>query len=708
MNTIDFILAVHNHQPVGNFDFVVEEAYRNAYRPFLEVLSRHPAVKIALHNSGCLLDWIQDRHPEYLDNLASLVERAQVEVLTGGYYEPILSSIPEADREGQIRKLTRWLRERFGTEPTGLWLTERVWEPSLAGSLARSGVRYTMTDDTHFLAAGVQPDRLWGHYLTEDQGEGVHVFPISKRLRYLIPFREPEETIEFLRGLAQEEPGRVAVLGDDGEKFGVWPGTHKLVYRENWLDRFFALLEQNQDWLRMRFPGEVIEDRPPLGKTYLPTASYDEMMEWALPPEAQKRYRRFREQVERNGRADAVFIRGGFWRNFFARYPESDHINKRMLRVRREALALGEDAAADRERALDLLWSAQCNCAYWHGVFGGLYLPHLREALYERILEAETVVERAGHGDADWSDAERVDFDADGDREVFLRNPELTLVLAPGEGGALQDLSAKQVRAALGNGLTRRPEAYHERIQHAGEAGDGGTRSIHDLLVAKEQGLEAFLHYDRYRRGSLQDHFLRSDTTIESFLAGNYGEEGDFLTGSYEAAIARSDGGQVASLRRTGSVWVQGEARRITVEKRVRLNGRGASFQVDYEIRNEEDREAWLWFAMEWNLAMMAGNSPDHRYRIPGVPEEASALASVGETKEATAASLVDGHRGFSVDLEWSEPATLWRMPVETVSLSESGFERIYQSSTLLPNWRLRLPAGESRRFTLRLAVKEL
>ena len=712
MNTINFLLAIHNHQPVGNFDAVVEEAYQKSYRPFLEVLARYPGVKVALHNSGCLIDWFRAHRPEYLDQLGALVERGQIELLTGGYYEPVLSSIPESDREGQVRKLSEWLARRFGQRPTGLWLTERVWEPSMVGPLARAGVRYTMTDDTHFIAAGLQRDALWGHYITEDQGVPLHVFPISKELRYAIPFRPVEETIALLRRLAEEEPDRTALLGDDGEKFGVWPNTYAHVYEEGWLARFFEALEANREWIRSRFPSEILGSVAPLGKVYLPTASYDEMMEWAMPPEAQRRFHAFHARVVREENGDAQFVRGGFWRNFFARYPESDHINKRMLQVRRKVERLDDHARGVRDEAIDLLWSAQCNCAYWHGVFGGLYLPHLRDALYRRILAAEEKTDRARHGETPWTEVERVDFDCDGDREVFLANPDLTLVLAPGEGGGLQELSVKPLQVALGNGLSRRPEAYHDKVRQAVSAteasGDGATRSIHDLVLSKEEGLERHLHFDTYRRVSLLDHFLRPDATPEAFHRGDYGEQGDFLTGSYEAATAEQSGDRIVSLRRTGRVWKDGEARRVSLEKLVRIGSRGALLDVVYHLENMDDRPLEAWFGVEWNFAMLAGDSPDHRYRIAGVPDESSAFNSLGETEGTASVVLLDRHRGFELRLAFEEPARLWRVPVETVSLSEAGFERIYQSSSPLPNWRLTLPPRERRRLGFRLEVNRL
>ena len=119
MEKIYLGLAIHNHQPIDNFHQVFELAYQHAYRPLVEALERHPGVRISLHYSGCLLDWLRENQPDFLGRISGLVERGQVEIMTGGYYEPILPIIPDADKLGQIAKLTSAIRDEFNFSPTG-------------------------------------------------------------------------------------------------------------------------------------------------------------------------------------------------------------------------------------------------------------------------------------------------------------------------------------------------------------------------------------------------------------------------------------------------------------------------------------------------------------------------------------------------------------------------------------------------------------
>src|ERR1700730_10606266 len=177
MHPIALSLAIHNPQPVGNFDHIFAEATDKAYAPLLTALERHPRIRLALHYSGPLLDWLRPHRPELLAPLRPLVARGQVELMTGGYYEPILAIIPDADKRGQIEKLTRSIADEFGYEAEGLWLAERVWEPHLARPIGEAGARYTIVDDAHFEAVGLDERHLLGYYLTEEEGVPLAIFP---------------------------------------------------------------------------------------------------------------------------------------------------------------------------------------------------------------------------------------------------------------------------------------------------------------------------------------------------------------------------------------------------------------------------------------------------------------------------------------------------------------------------------------------------
>lgn len=302
--------AVHCHQPVGNFDFVFENAFAQAYDPFVQVLERHPSIGVDFHFSGILLDWLDKNRPDYLDRVAALVDRGQCGLLAGAYYEPILPPIPHHDQVGQIVALRKRLKERFGVEPTGMWLAERVWEPGLPAALAEAGIEYTLLDGTHFKQVGFGEKDLFGRWLTESEGRVVSVYPIHDGVRDLIPFSDVERALQALRDLAVPG-GRDVVFGDDGEKFGDWPGTHNLCYTERWLERFFEQVESDPS-LSVRPVSEAYGSSKANGMAYLPAASYFEMMEWAESAVRQKELRNARTALKEADQWDDVapFVRG--------------------------------------------------------------------------------------------------------------------------------------------------------------------------------------------------------------------------------------------------------------------------------------------------------------------------------------------------------------------------------------------------------------
>jgi len=504
------VLIIHAHQPSGNFQHVFEECYKNAYLAFLDLLEQHPTIRAGLHYSGPLLLWIEKNRPNYFLRLRQLVSSGQIELIGGGFYEPILISIPESDQIEQLTRLADYIEKHFSKRPTGCWLAERVWEPQLPSTLAAANVAYTLVDDLPFLAAGFEPEELFGSYIAEDRGKSVWLFPGLKELRYLIPFRKVEESVEFFSKAAQIRPGGVAFFGDDMEKFGVWPGTFEHCYVDGWLESFFTALEENSSWLKTITPSDYISTHLPSGRADLPSASYAEMMEWVLPTKVRQRYSALHKEFA--GRPDLLdLFRGGAWRGFLRKYPESNLMHKKMLHVSARVASIpprrsSSEHSAQVLEARDLLLRGQSNDAYWHGVFGGLYAPHLRREIWHNLIRAETLADQLTPGGM-LPRVELLDYDADGAPELLFTAPEYQALLKPSDGATLSAFDFRTAAASIINSVLRRPEAYHTRLREAATtaaAGPAGAVSIHDQVRVKEPNLERFLHYDRFPRNSFR------------------------------------------------------------------------------------------------------------------------------------------------------------------------------------------------------------
>ncbi len=691
MSKINFILGIHNHQPVGNFDHVFEQAYKRSYEPFLKVALDHPHVRFSLHTTGCLWEWLEKHERGYFDLVGKLLEQKQIELLGGAFYEPILPILPRNDALEQFERMRDYLKKRFGVTPRGAWLAERVWEPALASLLAEARVEYLPLDDYHFLSAGHPLHDLSGYYLTESNSPPVALFPIHQALRYAIPFKEPERTLNYFREQAQERENAVFVMADDGEKFGLWPKTYEWVYEQGWLHRFFDMLETHGDEIQLMTFSEARDQIPAAGRTYLPTCSYFEMGEWVLPSQPGRNFEKFVKEFESRSDWDELkpFLKGGFWRGFLAKYPESNYLHKRMLRSSRKYYRL-----SGRKRNDDLhtpLLRGQCNCAYWHGVFGGLYLPHLRHAVWKELLHSEYLSDNLLHRGRKWVDIEYTDHDTDGHKEVLIENARMNAYLSPRRGGSLFEWDDRAAGYNLLDTLTRQPESYHEKLIHAVsvDAKSEGSASIHDLVLSKERDLDQKLFYDRWPRAALLDHFPGWNSLIGEFQTGKLADYGTFLKGEYRIAEMFTDGVKLACLGWVGETSVE-------ILKTIRAVPGKPILNIHYRVKNHSDFNLDSPFGVEWNLGLKAANSFRHHISIPDSGDWNQPLGEIKVHQNVKEVRLADDYEGVAVHLSLDGAAKLWRVPIESISLSEGGFERVFQSIALMFLWDLHLAPRQS------------
>jgi hypothetical protein len=696
--------AIHNHQPVGNFDFIFERALAQAYQPFAEVLAAHPKIRMSMHFSGILLDWLEAKRPQYLASLRSLVEKGQLEILGGGFYEPILPVISDAHKIGQLRKLSKTVERLFGKAPRGIWLAERVWEPTLVKPISEAGLEFVLLDGSHFKMVGKTDADMDGYFLSEDQGHTLKLFPIHDVVRDYIPFRPVDEVIDTL--LRLDEEGRAkgvsdvqVVFGDDGEKFGDWPFTHDTVYKDRWLHRFFERVESMSDRIRVAQMSEGLNPAKNLGLVYLPPASYQEMMVWAQDARDIPKFRATqRHVIERDGNDAAKFLRGTFWRNFFNKYAESNQIHKQAIRLaqawEKHKSKLDEKA---QEKALDHIWQAQCNCAYWHGVFGGLYLPHLRFALYRNLIQAQATLDAAMLKGKDGTVHEVLDWNCDGKPEHTLNSPEVYLSLS--SNGEIDQFWLKKTGVNLVDTLTRRYEAYHDQVGGTAEAGT----KLENSLGEKEAGLRSYLTYDRKLRRSLSDVYLKPGTGFEGYVAQDYQSAFEFT--AREAVLEKKPG--KTGIRFLGMAKSP-DGTMIPVEKAVFLAKGSADLQVEWKfsnpVTNAGKPAVEFRFGSEALFCLLAGNAHD-RYVEWG--SERAILASRGDMGPVATVAVTDEWLKLRCEARFPGVARTWRDALETVSQSEGGYERVYQGTVLLPVWDIKMAAGSEATASLSIQFRE-
>lgn len=683
-----FYFAIHNHQPVGNFDSVIDEAFEKAYLPFLRLVKKFPTFKFALHNSGILYEWAEKRKPEFFKLIEDLQAQKQLELLGGGFYEPILPSIPEADRIGQIMKMSDYLEKRFGQRPKGIWVTERVWEPNLPKTLAEAGIEYTMLDDTLFKYAGYDGPLTTGPLLTEDEGRSVYVFPILKELRYKIPFGPVEEVAHRL--FSQPENPKSWVYADDGEKFGSWPKTFEHCYTNGWLERFLAEITSHTHSLETKFFSEAVTRRETANRVYLPTAAYEEMLEWALPPGLQLEYEEVKNRLKELGDWEkaAPFMRGGFWRNFLAKYPEVNQMHKKMLFVSQRLQKLKSKQKSTRkewEQAQNLLYKGQCNCPYWHGVFGGAYLTHLRAANYEALIGAQNLVYELEKKKPVIA-VEEIDFNADGQNEIIIETPAIFCVINPNQGGCITELDFKFKGFNLQNTFTSYPEAYHKKLGHS-TSSSSEAATIHSRIETKDQNLEKYLPPESgtiYPNWSFGEQFDRRPIRIP-----------------YQPKLGKREGSAAVLLKGEGPAG-------MVIKKRIAIGASRPRLRFEYRIENPSNEKLTLHLESEFNINFEAPYAADRYFKINGQKPSRPTLEVEEKAGNVTTVEMVDEWRKVAACFRFEQPIGFERHPIFTVSLSEEGAEKTFQGSKLLFGFPIQLKPGQSTKFNFSLELLSL
>ncbi len=671
-NSIRLIFGTSNTQPVGSRDYQFERAYQRAYKPFLSVLYTFPEIPVVLHYSGTLLQWLEQRHSEFLDVLAEMVNRKQVELLGGGFYDPVLPLISTADRLGQIESLTTFIRKRFGRRPRGSWVTENIWEPSLASSLRNSGMDYTFLGDYQFSTAVLNGTASLHPCITEDQGKTLVVFPVSSTHTRHMPFEPLEATLEHIRSSADaEDPEKVMVLMMEGERLGDWEDTHRICYEEKWLERFFTFLRDSASWIETTQPGRYLRHTLPRHRAYFPCSTYRDMMRWLEDGHHQSAMPRRLDEGEESGGRET----GRFFRQFLTNYPESNLLYGKMLYTQILVNQLRGDKYR-KKAAREELWRGQCHNAYWHDKSGGLYVNHLRKEVYRALIEAEKVTREKG---IFIPSLIAVDFDMDGEKEYLYQGHEINAYIHL-RGGMLFELDYLPSSWNYLDTMSRYRESYH----------DDNIRN---------------LGYDTYLRKAFIDHFFHPEDGIESLDSMQYREMGDFLVGVHQIRGYDRERMELV-LGRSGLVRTENEPQPLDLEKAYTFRRTG--LQIQYRLRNESARPLELHFGSEINLSL-ASIDPD-RSRV--VAQGRDGAVSLGNRRNVccgvTTISVEDEANGARITLTSSEDFELWYLPVESVTKSQEGFETLYQSSCFIPRWFVSLAPGGSWEVQLTIRIESL
>ncbi|ABL78193.1 glycoside hydrolase, family 57 [Thermofilum pendens Hrk 5] len=589
---------------------------------------------MTLHFSGPLLMYWRELYPDFLARLRETVSRSEFEVLGGTYSESVLSLLPWEDRVLQLKKGRELVEETLGVSPRGLWIPERVWDPTLPPAISEAGYSYVIVDDEVGYRSGLWKDDVHRAVLTEYSGRRVGVLFIDGPVRYILPWKAPGEVLGYIRSFATED-GRLYVLwGSDAEKFGEWWDARAA---EQWLRTFFGMLKGDSS-VALLTPSEYILRHGYQGLAYLAPGSYDKMMEWS----------------------------GGYFPNFLRKYRETNNMHKKMLYVRGKLSLL----KASREAWEEYL-KAQCNDAYWHGLFGGVYIPFLRQAVFEHLVRAERLAEEeSGYYLGNSSVVRSLDFDFDGVDEVLIEEKEVNAYVKPSDGGSLFELDVKM------------------------------PGKEHNLLATMSRYREPYLEDqksvvpDWYRRVAFREHIWRKDASSADWINNTpFVDVSDFALGNY---IVEAVEGNKLVLSFTGRDWSdRRRPARIHLVKTYEVLGSQRTVRVRYRWRNMERRFIDPKLSVEVSLfpRLSYEEDSDPTYTVDG-----SQRLSVREGFSSPWARTVrvESPAFPTVTVESSRHAEVWVSPILSWYRTEKGLRSEYQGLAVSFNYAVALNPGET------------
>jgi hypothetical protein len=678
MNTTTLFWIINFYQPVGNFDHIITDYIQNVCKPFLHSLEQAESVELTLHFDAALLEKITTQFPDVASLLYRLCAKEQVELMGGSYYESILGMFGEEDGLKQIEKMSNLIHEAYNQRVLGAWLAESQWEPRYALLLHRKGIRYTVLEDSLFMKAGCRPIDLYEVYRTEYQGSEIAVIPYLRSWLRLDLRQSLSEAKSLLMQASHRPYSQIMAMVQRAEHYFGGGVPRSITGGDEVLQEWLTFLTNERSWVRTRRAGAYIVEPRRLWTVYLPEGCAHDVQKRTLLTESQVEYERCLNEISKRFDRDRFlnFMHVGTWNGFLRKYPEVNRMHKRLLYLSGELRAM--EHIEGREALEEHLLRAQCHTTFWHGDLDGCYANYFRNYVYEQILKVEKAL--IGEGQAAPSIV-RLDLDRDGVEEVRFRAGDLQMIVRPGYGGSVCELSELGLAYHVTNTFRRRREAYH---YHQNE--------LYSSVIE-----------DWYERHLFQEHFVSLDTTLEDFEKCQFVEYGDFIDQPFEVEeVVQGLHYCGASLVRRGGIYSFGRSQELICRKRYQVRSEGV-VRVDYQLENKSPGHIDCQWILELNYSFLDGGHPQRVLEIDGREHLGNELI---ECEQVSEWNLYDRSKGLFWKWRADQAVGVWHFPVYTIGPDPS--VRNYQGSALLLRQRINLGGGEKKLWGVEFALGKI
>ena len=562
----------------------LEKEYQKVYKPLVKFLFAHPDFHFTFYFAGPSLQFYKKKKSEFITLLKQLSERNQIELLGGGFYDPVLSLLYAADRNGQLDLLSSEIRQTIGKRPRGASLFADCWDCSLVNNLSTCGIEFVTLD-----SSCIPPKKLrYVPLIMSNLGKSIEIIPLYQN--FLPDSDVPcEDYISKINRAVEKACKKDSITQS---------ATQRLISVQFNMDSIINLVEK--DWFS-NFSKLISGDGSITASTCIEYRAASNIREPAFIPAGISRQiskwisRPFIENETRQNYQQTVY-------DFMETYPVSQELYNRILYVSMLVNQYKKDKMR-KNSARERLWQAQNGFSLLCSLNGAFSHSIHRQQAYKILMEAEKILRE----DENFSETfSCFDYDCDGLNEYVCKMKNYFACINT-ESGAIRELDTVKNSGNYADNISRNPDF------------DGSS--------------------DNYKRGIFVDH-LFTDSQFERYKQGFAAGDGIFSRIVYNQ-IKFSP--RHFELQLSASAAFGPSKQKVFLRKKYIINSSGMI--VQYILKNESEKPLCGLLAVESNIAHTHFNPETFAYyNLEAADTEHKVIIDTSKTLvEQNDGKLLDG-----------------------------------------------------------------
>lgn len=594
-------------------DSSYQAAYKSVYKPLVSLLMERPDLKFSFYFTGPQIEYFKKKNPEFLLALKNLISKKQVEIIGGGYYNPLFPLILPADRAAQIEKLTLTHRQNFGKRPRGASLFCDSWDPALLSTLDAASLEYVLLDSS-LLPVG---KNVFLPLVMNNLDKSTLILPVYTDLAA----KKGEGPREHFSRIAA---ACKAAVKNDAENSGADRmlcisydiNSVKNILSKDWMQEMLDLIISEKK-SSLHLPYDCVKDSSVFVPCFIHSGINKNIARWCFTPY---------EPVEQKDNYPVNIY------DYLQVYKTSHSLFDRMMNVS----MLVNQCHGDKMRknaAREKLLAAQCGDAYVCRSSSELAAFKERQNAYKNLTESERLVRECS---AFKESVTSYDYNGDGFKEYVCRLEKCNVCVG-NDGGSIFELD---VMKASGN--------YADNISR----------------TKKYDSLD-----DNYFRGIFVDHLFEIEEA-KKYCKGEPCRNGMFSSKRYKEVLFSSQKQEIQFETKTKFSTLD---QPILLKKNYIIKSNGIT--VQYILKNEGPIAVQGKFAVESNFAELNLLNPNYKpYNIEIVSGEniitgsssdpCRKLVKDGLVQKASAVQITDSNSNVSFMFTPNEEAGVTFFPV--------------------------------------------